>query len=429
MTIDIEQTIIAQNPHWNGEVYQHQFERLHYAASMKDLTMREIQIITGIRRAGKSTLMQSMINQLAKKNSPHSILYLNLDDPNYTPFCHDAKLFYNMVTTSEKLTKQKVTYLFIDEIQNMSAWEKYVKSVYDSNRFVKIVVSGSNAELLNSAYAKLLSGRYIKTHIYPLSYQELLLNRKITNSVMLAQEKSTALSIIDSLMSMGGFPRVNCIDNREQQMQLLKNYYETILLKDCIANHQVRDNTAFSALSNYLMNTISSLYSYNSLQKILGGNENTLQQYVHILENAYFIEQIQQYSYSLKSQVKSKKKAYCIDNGLITAVTFKFSHNYGKLLENLVYTELKKSNHEKLYYHHDQNECDFIVHDGHTTYAMQVCYALNAENQQREINGLKIAMEKFRITQGVIITYDDDIKIEKNIRAIPFWKYFSRIEQ
>lgn len=425
MNTEIEQTLVAQNPHWESVAYQHQFKRLHTQKGIADLSMQEIQIITGIRRAGKSTLIESMINHLMQHYAPRSILYVNLDDPNYTPLCDDAKAFYDIITITEKLTQQKVDFIFLDEIQNIAAWEKYIKSVYDSKQFKKIVISGSNGNLLNSDYATLLSGRYIKTHIYPLSYQELLLHHKINDPLILVQKKATALSLVDSLMSMGGFPRIHCIDHHEQQLQLLKNYYETILLKDCIANHNVRDAVSFSKLSNYLINTVSSLYSYNSLYKILGGNENTIQQYVNILENAYFIHQLQQYSYSHKTQSRSKKKAYCIDNGLITAVTFQFSNNFGKLLENLVYTELKKKQFEHIYFHHDVRECDFIVHDQKNAFAVQVCYALTPENQKRELQGIQQAMEKFRLQKGIIITYDDEIQFEKNIQAIPFWKFFA----
>lgn len=425
MRIELEQVLAAQNPHWNGEVYPHQFDRLHEVSCVANLSLQEIQIITGIRRSGKSTLMESMINHLMLDHAPRSILYVNLDDPNYTPFCDDPTSFYNIITTTEKLTSHAVDYLFLDEIQNMAMWEKYVKSAYDSKQFKKIIVSGSNADLLNSDYAKLLSGRYIKTHIYPLSYQELLLNKKITDQLALIKEKATALSIVDSLLSIGCFPRIHCIDNHEQQLLLLKNYYETVLLKDCVANHGIRDTAVFSKLSQYLMSTISNLYSYNSLQKILGGNENTIQQHIHILEDAYLAHEMQQYSFSLKAQSRSKKKIYCIDNGLINAVTFKFSHNYGKLFENLVYTELKKKQLGEIFYHHDIYECDFIIHDERPVQAIQVCYKLDSENQKREVNGLKSAMEKFNIAQGFIITYDDEIKIENHIHAIPFWRFFA----
>ncbi|MCH9643686.1 MAG: ATP-binding protein [Gammaproteobacteria bacterium] len=425
MKAEIEQTLVEQNPHWSAEDYQHDFARLHDKNALEDLSIPEIQIITGIRRSGKSTLMQTLINHLSKNVNPKSILYVNLDDPNYTDACKDAKSFYSIITTCEKLTNQKIEYVFFDEIQNMVAWEKYVKSVYDSKKFKKILISGSNADLLNSEYATLLSGRYLKTHIYPLSFKELLLNKNITTKLTLLKEKPTVLSLLDQLLTMGGFPRIHLLNNDEQRLKLLKNYYETILLKDCIANHNIRDTATLMQLSHYLINNISCLYSYNSLQKSLGSNENTIQNYVHILQDAYFIHQLMQYSYSLKKQSKSKKKAYCIDNGLITAATFKFSNNYGKLLENLVYTELKKQNHEHIFYNNEINECDFIIHTQKDILALQVCYQLDENNMRREISGLTTAMQKYNIPKGVIITYDNEADFENNIKAIPFWQYFS----
>lgn len=427
MRIEIEQTLVEQNPHWNNIAYKHTFARLHDKHAINDLAISEIQIITGIRRSGKSTLMQTLINHLIKSVNPKSILYINFDDPNYTEACRDAKSFYNIITASEKLTRQKIDYVLLDEIQNMNEWEKYVKSVYDSKKFKKIIISGSNANLLNSEYATLLSGRYLKTHIYPLSFQELLLNKNIKNRMELISEKSTALSLVDQLLTMGGFPRIHCLSDDQQQLKLLKNYYETILLKDCIANHNVRDSAILTQLSHYLINNISCLYSYNSLYKALGSNENTIQNYIHILKDAYFIHQLTQYSYSLKTQTKSKKKAYCIDNGLISAATFKFSSNHGKLLENLVYTELKKHNYDQIFYNNDTNQCDFIVHSEKKSLAIQVCYQLDENNIKREINGLKTAMKKFNIQQGIIITYDDDRNLHNNIKAIPFWQYFSNM--
>lgn len=428
MHTEIELALIEQNPHWRGEAYPHAFSRLHNQTAVEDLAISEIQIITGIRRSGKSTLMQTLINHLLKHVDSQSILYINLDDPNYTEACTDAKSFYKIITISEKLTKKKIKYVLIDEIQNMIGWEKYIKSVYDSKKFKKIIISGSNADLLNGEYATLLSGRYLKTHIYPLSFRELLLNNSISNKVELISEKATALSLVDQLLTIGGFPRIHCLNDKKQKLRLLKSYYETILLKDCIANHNVRDAATLTKLSHYLINNVSCRYSYNSLCKALGSNENTIQNYIHIFQDAYFIHQLTQYSYSLKTQSRSKKKAYCIDNGLIAAATFKFSNNHGKLLENLVYTELKKCNYEQVFYSNETNECDFIVHGKKQSFAIQVCYQLDENNTKREINGLTTAMRKFNISKGIIITYDDEMSLGENINAIPFWKYFSYLD-
>ncbi len=420
-----EQTISAQNPHWSGMAYAHSFKRSHEALSLSNLELEEIQVVTGIRRSGKSTLLQTAINQLLKKTDPKSILYINFDDPKYTEVCSDAGAIYSIVTAAETMTRQPIHYLFLDEVQNVEAWETYVKSVYDMKRFKKIFVTGSNSHLLNSDYAKLLSGRYLKTHIYPIAFHELLQNSGITEYHQLIKEKPTALAQVNQLLNYGGFPRIHCVNKDEQRIELLKSYYETILLKDCMANNAVRDTKTLMNLAHYLMTNPTVLYSYNSLSKAVSSNENTIQQFIHIFQNAYLINELKSFSYSVGEQLRAKKKVYCVDNGLITATAFTFTDNYGKLFENLVHSELQKTGNSEIYFYNDQKECDFILHNPNNPIAIQACYQLTPENRTREIAGLIAAMEKLKLPKGVIITYDDEEKISDNMDVIPFWKYFS----
>lgn len=423
MNHSIEQILIEQNPHWQGHVYTCEFARLHDKPAMEMLNLDELQVISGIRRSGKSTLMQFLINQLQKSRDSSSILYLNLDDPNYISIYDNPALMYDIITTAEKLTNKTIKYLFLDEIQNVNGWEQFVKSVYDRKRFNKIVVTGSNADLLKSEYATLLSGRYIETKIYPLSFKEIALKEGITSELELIKEKSKVLNHVSNMLTYGGFPRIHQLA-QEQRLILLKAYYETILLKDCIQNHHVRDTKTMIALTHYLLSNISSRYSYTSLGKAIGSNENTVKQFSNYLTNAHMINEITLYSYSLKQQAHTKKKIYCIDNGLISASTFKFSNNYGKLLENLVFTELYKQGFHEIYYYNDNKECDFIIHSEDAPLAIQVCYELNQQNQQREISGLEAAMKKFTIPKGIIITFNTEQALVKNISAMPFWKFF-----
>lgn len=224
------------------------------------------------------------------------------------------------------------------------------------------------------------------------------------------------------MLNFGGFPRVWEIKDDVARRKILQSYYETILLKDCVTNHNVRDIKAFLNLAHYLINNISSLYSYNSLHKALGTNETTIQNFIQILQDAYLIDEIKNFSFSLKQQSKAKKKIYCIDNGLINATTFKFSSNYGKLLENLVFSELKKRYQKNIYFYNDQVKCDFIIHN-EDRIAIQVCYQLDPENRERELKGLLTAMQQFSIPHGLIITYNQAENITDNISALPFWKW------
>lgn len=421
---NIEEALVLQNPHWSGAAYEHPIKRSHDNLVISDLVLQEILIITGIRRCGKSTLMHTLINHLMKEHGPRGILYINLDDPLYTGVTQDAGKLYEVITLAEKLSGQKIDYLFLDEIQNVDAWEKYVKSVYDNRLFKKIIITGSNAQLLKSDYATLLSGRYLEIHVYPLSFNEILNYHQINDSLSIIQKKPKVLELLDTYLKFGGFPRIHCLTNDDTRTRLLKNYYETIILKDCIQNHEIRDSRAFMNFSYHMINNLAALYSYNSLGRALNLHENTAAQYINILESAYFINELKAFSYSIKVQTKTKKKAYCLDNGLIAASSFQFSQNLGKLFENLVYIELLKSNSGEIYFYHDQKECDFIIH-GEKRFAIQVCYELTAENRSRELLGLEEAMKNVNLTEGVIITYNQDEKFSNAISAIPFWKYFS----
>ena len=425
MIDDIKKTLILQNKHWDGQHYVHAFKRLHDDAVIKNLNMQEMHIITGIRRCGKSTLIETTINHLMQTVNPKSILYLNLDDPKYTEVCKDVRNLDTVVTFAESVSTQKIDYLFLDEVQNIEAWEKFVKSKYDSKVFKKICISGSNGDLLNSDYATKLTGRYIESHIYPMSYRELLMPHGIDDRIKLIKEMALALRLTDQMMMFGGFPSVHLLDNHEQRMILLEKYYETILLKDCIANHEVRNTKLFMQLVSFMVNHTSSLYSYNSIAKALDTSENTAQQFIQITENAYLLNELRQYSYSLKVQAKAKKKIYSIDNGLINATTFKFSHNHGKLLENLVYSELLKQGYSEIYFDNDTKECDFIVHDAKVLFAVQVCYEFHDGNRERELAGLKQAMKKYKLKRGFIITYAYEEDVEEGIQIVPFYSFFS----
>lgn len=425
----LEQAIIEQNPHWTGAFYDHSIQRIHNAGVLRNLDLDEIQVITGIRRCGKSTLLETIINHLMKQHDPKTQLYINFDDPNYNEVCRDVKQLYRVITAAEKLSGVRVEHLFLDEVQNVEAWEQYVKSMYDSKRFKKIIVTGSNADLLNSEYASLLTGRYIQTQIYPLTFQEIILNNNIKTSLDLINQKPFVLKLLDDFIMYGGFPRVYQVGSAHQRREILKSYYETILLKDCVKTNHIRDAKTLMNLSFYLVSNISACYSYNSLSKVVESNENTVRDFIHAFEGAHFLNELKQFSYSVKQQMRMKKKAYCIDNGFVTAVSFRFSSNFGKLLENLVYTEFKKQNDCEIFFYQGSKECDFILHYPGLTKAFQVCYELDHSSRDREISGLRAAMKTFSISEGIIITYDQEEKIDDDIQVIPFWKYFSQHDE
>ncbi|OGV28420.1 MAG: hypothetical protein A3F18_08745 [Legionellales bacterium RIFCSPHIGHO2_12_FULL_37_14] len=419
-----ESILHLQNPHWSGQAYINLFERLQLGELIKKLALKEIQVLLGIRRSGKSTLFKLIINHLLQKNTPpEELLYINLDDPFYVDVWKEPQLLYKVIETCQKLTGTKPLYLFLDEIQNVNDWEKFVKSVYDSELFKKIMITGSNFSLLKSDYATMLSGRYLIDPVMPLSFQEILHNEKIDTSLKILQEKSRVLALAERLLFTGGFPEVWKNQDSKLIREQLVSYYETIVLKDCISNHKIREIKKFKDLALYVLTNNGTLFSYNNLANAIGSNENSIKEFIQILEDSFLIHEVKHFSYSLKEQTKLPKKCFCADNGLIHAVSFRFSENRGKLFENLVYTELRKLGFNEIYYFTQDQECDFLISSANGWIAVQVTVELTSYNKEREIKGLTNAMKKLRVSKGYIITFDciDEEELGENMFIVPFY--------
>lgn len=414
----MKNVILSQNKHWKT-TYRNLYERDIFSELVKKLDLKHIQVLQGIRRSGKSTLFKLLINHLSKEIDPQEILYINLDDPFFIPYCDDATKLYEVIQTAQKLTQKKITYLFLDEIQAINGWERYVKSVYDSEEFQKIFITGSNSSLLNGDLATLLTGRYITQKIYPLSLKEVLTINSITSYMELNSNIPKVLNIVDNMLQYGSF--VEIYETQEEfRRDILSSYYDTILLKDCVSNNAIRDVKGFKELSFFIISNITSLFSYSSLAKAVNINDKSAKEYLSYLENSYLCDELKHFSFSLKEQNNSKKKIYCNDNGFVS-LSYSFSSNNGKLLENLVYTELVKNGFE-IYFYNKNFECDFIAKKDNKTLAIQVCYELNLQNEKREVSGL--LKLPFDVDEKYIITYNQSKKID-DINVLPFYEYFS----
>jgi len=414
----MEKVILSQNKHWN-KPYENLYERDVFADLVKKLDVKHIQVLQGIRRSGKSTLFKLLINHLSLEIDPQEILYVNLDDPFFIPYSDDATKLHDVIQTALKLTQKKITYLFLDEVQAINGWERYVKSIYDNEEFKKIFITGSNSSLLNGDLATLLTGRYLSTKVYPLSLKEILKINDITTYMQLVEQSPKVLNIVDNMIKYGSF--VEIVDNKEEfKREILSSYYDTILLKDCVANNAIRDVKSFKELSYYLLSNVTSLYSYNSLAKTIDINDKSAKEYVSYLEDSYLIDELKHYSFSLKEQNNSKKKIYSNDNGFLS-LSYSFSENSGKMLENLVYTELIKAGYE-VYFYNKNFECDFIAIKDGKSIAIQVCYELHDQNRKREVGGL--SKLPFEVDGKYIITYNQSEMLDDTIKVVKFWEYF-----
>lgn len=413
----MQKILISQNPHWE-KPYANLYPRRLLPRLLENLSIRQIQVLQGIRRSGKSSLFKLLINHLSQDVSPLSVFYINLDDPFFIQYAQQPEGLYEIIQLAEKLTQTPIQYLFLDEVQAISGWEKFVKSVYDSEQYKKIFITGSNSSLLNSEYATLLTGRYISTQVYPLSFNELLAINGIHTYMELHKQSSKVLKLVDDMLNYGSFVEVYDAPTALKR-EIVASYFETILLKDCVVNNQVRDIKGFKELSFYLTANLTALYSYSSLAKATGLSDSIVKDYIHALESSYLLNELRLFSYSLKEQMNNRKKPYLCDNSFMK-LSYSFSNNHGKLLENLVFTELQKQEAE-IYFYNKNTECDFIVKRNGKITAIQVCYELNEQNQKREINGLLNL--PFDVDERIILTYNQNQEID-DIRVCAFWEYF-----
>jgi predicted AAA+ superfamily ATPase len=419
----MKQAIIRQNPHWLEKKYQNLHNRTIFDNLLRKLETRHIQILTGIRRSGKSMLFRMLINELMKKASSKSILMLNMDDPHYSDVWEKPALFDAIIETAETFTGEKVQYLFLDEVQVVNRWEYFVKSTYDSEVFKKIFVTGSNSSFLNNEYSTLLSGRYLADEVFPYSLKELLANSGINSYLELVSQTPKVLRLLDDCLEWGCFPEIKLQKNSATKANLLNSYFDSIIMKDCISRYQIADIAAFKKLLLYSVSNIGAVCSYKSLGTAAGTNENTAKKYINILADSYIVQDISNFAFSLKENVRNSHKIYAADTGLINAVSYRFWDNKAKLFENFVFNELQKQQHEEITFANAGGECDFVIKNGFEYQAVQVCYELTPENQIRETGGFAKIEKETKLSRKTIITCNQEQMIG-DIEVVPVWKYF-----
>ena len=357
-------------------------------------------IISGIRRCGKSTLL----GQYIAKNDFTS-LYLNFDTPRLGEFSAS-----DFVLIDQMAKDDGVKYLFFDEIQMVDGWESYVRSALDSG--LRVMVTGSNASLLSMELGTRLTGRHITKELFPFSFEEYCRFRNLEPSSNACAE----------YLQEGGFPQY--LKYRDEE--ILSSLFNDILYRDIAVRYGVRDVKALQELTYYLMSNIGNRVSANKLtQAVHVKTAKTILEYFSYLTQTYLFSFVRSY----KSQMINPKKVYCIDNGMHAAVTMSATDDGGRKMENMVYNELRRLPQQIYYYSNEASECDFVVCvKNRPVAAYQVCQELNHDNEAREIKGLLSAMRELQISDGTILTFDqEDIFVQDDvtIKIKPVWKWAS----
>ncbi|MBI5392950.1 ATP-binding protein [Candidatus Woesearchaeota archaeon] len=382
---------------------------------LKWIKDNRVIILTGVRRCGKSTLLKELMQNVS------GWCYVNFEDERFLDFMAQDFEVLNEVLI-EEYGNAKI--YFFDEIQNIEKFETFVRRLQDEGK--KIIIAGPNASLLSKEFGTRLTGRYKSFEVYPFSFKEFLKFKNIVlekKDFYIAEKKISLIKLFSEYMSLGGLPEY--LKNKDNEY--IRTVYENILYKDIIARYSIRMHKIIKELINMLGTNISSQFTYNSLKKALGlGNAITVKEYISYLGNSYLFFELLKFSYSVKQQLNSPRKIYLVDSAFNQICGVNFSENNGKIMENMVFIELKRRNND-IFYYANENECDFITKKGtKITEAIQVCYILNKENREREITGLIEAMNKLKLKKGTILTYEQTEEInvkDKRIQVLPAYKW------
>jgi len=401
----LAQNIITEVVLEQNEVWQQRKKGIR-REKIAELKLHEgfASIITGIRRCGKSTLLRQLLPGASGRS-----LFVNFEDPRLAGFERDDFRRLDKVLQAEKTEN-----LFLDEIQMLDRWELYVRQKLDEG--YKVVVTGSNATLLSKELGTKLTGRHLSFELFPFSYSEFLRFRKQKNNT----------GNMEHYLRLGGFPDFLKL----QEPTVLQQLLDDILFRDIAVRYGLRDVASLRRLAVYLISNIGKPVSATKLTPLFDIKAtSTLLEYFSHLQDAYLVQFVPKFSYSLQVQIRNPKKVYAIDLGLFSYNSITFTEEHGRRLENLVFLHYRRLGRE-VFYFNEKKECDFIVFEkGKVKEAVQVCYEINADNLKRETEGLEEALAFFGLKEGTIITFnqeDEYARKNKIIRLVPIHKWLQQ---
>ena len=400
-------------------------ERQEWLQSIQ-LINRELEIeknanyaFIGLRRAGKSYLLYQVAKTLFADVPVEQIVFINFEDERLVELTHNE--LHQIVEAHKELFDSKPIF-FLDEIQNVSNWQKFVRRLADEG--YRVYISGSNAKMLSHEIATTLGGRFINKEIMPLSFQEYLHFNAI-NYTQLSAYKDERFDIIrafETYFQFGGFPElIQLKDKRE----FLSNVYQRLFYGDIIARNSIQNVQLLKILIKKLAESVNNETSVNRIKNLIKSTgisigNNTLFEYLRYLEDAFMIGSISNFT-SKDVERETAKKYYFMDNGFVQLF---LNDQDTKLLENMIYLELRRRKME-IYFFKRITEVDFYIPDKNML--IQVAYSISdIETEKREVKALQNAMKELTITDAIIITHNEWKEIETkygSIHVVPAWKW------
>lgn len=395
------------------------------------LVKREISIeknanyaFTGLRRAGKSYYLYQIIEEVLPQSDYDRILFINFEDERLLEVTHND---LQLIVDAYFELYEKEPIIFLDEIQNVLHWQKFVRRLADEGK--RVYITGSNAEMLSHDIATTLGGRFIPKEILPLSFKEYLQfkNIKVSPKSKYTNQRFDILKEYKEYLFFGGFPELLRFQNKRE---FLSSVYQKLFYGDLIARYKVANANTLKLLVKKLAESVNNETSINRIKNLIKSNgvsigSNTLFDYLSYLEASYLIASVSNY-HSKFTEKETNKKYYFLDTGILGLF---LTDQPTKLLENQVYIKLRQRG-EQVFFLKRKTEVDFYLPE--KKQLIQVSYSItNSETAKRELKGVQDAMKEFEISNAMIITYDETEKITLNeciIDVIPAWQWLLGME-
>lgn len=410
--------LVEQNPHWQNKLYK-SVKREALSKLISYLPLKQIITITGIRRCGKSTLSKQAINYLIESGvNAQNIFFINLENPLFLEHKQNPAFLDVIYEEYLKLINPKgKVYCIFDEIQYFDNWQVYIKSKYETSD-IKYIITGSNSSMLSNELNTLLSGRTLNIHLNTFSFTEFLDYKNISYSNKLEQisNRIEIQRAKDEFLKWGGFYEVFDVEDELIKKEILLNYAKNIIYQDIVPRFNIRNSQTLERLFFYLLSNSTNLINYTSLSKTFEINDKTLKEYINYFEDTFLLKRVDKFHSKPKEIIKSFKKVYALDNGLLQ-IAPKFSNNLGSSLENMIFIVLNQKC-ENIYYLKELQEIDFFD----TKKLYQVSFDISeAKTKQRETNAFSSFNSENRY-KNILITYDTNESLE-DIEVISFEKF------
>ncbi len=423
---------------WKGKQLPKARERKNKIKEYLNIVPKKIIVVTGFRRVGKTYQLFDCIEALLAEKTKEEILYINFE---YERIPLKTEFLTQLLPTIKEEFAKKTMYLFLDEIQNIPNWSKWLRRIYDTEN-IFLFVTGSNSKLSSNEIPTELRGRFLEIDIFPLSFEEFLVfkqeetDKKVIEYV--AEARAKLKRHFREYLFFGGLPEIILLPE-ERKEETAQSYYRTVLQRDIIERFSVKNEELLKVLLRLLLNgtTYSFTKLYNtikSMQYEIG--KTKLQEYISYIERAYFLYSVPVFSYKIKEQGQAPRKIYIIDNIFIKSLSTAYANNEARLLENAIFLELMRRNgKESIFYWKDAKhyEVDFVVIEKRKVKELiQVCWNMeHPETMEREIRGILRASKELGCKKLTILTEDyEEIKeeewfgIKETVQYIPAWKWF-----